>query len=245
MYGQENRELDGYIDGTANVTVKWNGVEKAFQVLFQTHEKLDKDKIKRAISSIEFNFQSVENIIIYPVLFVQLALVGAGCEIVFHKNEQDANHEAKFHKVYFQIVRLLKTFENLTSEQPDGMKPPERFKYAPLKKYWKKHVPDSSISGTAHNILNENRRNQWLVQRCEEKFGVYDASTIDEKALEEFILKQMLVEGQSKRSIQNRMTGEWLVFRKRGEKFHLLTLASHQESDQRIFDRISWADLLD
>lgn len=245
LYSAEKKREDGSIDGTANVTVNWNEVEKTFQVLFQTYEKLDEDKIKRIISIMEFQFQSLENVIIYPVLLVQLILVGAGCRMVFHKDKEDANQEARFHGVCFQIPMLLDAVENLTSGKSDGMSPPRQFKYEPLKKYWKKHVLDSSISGAAHNVLNENRRNKWLVQRCEEKFGVYDASKIDEKALNEFIIKQMLVEGQSKRRIQNRMTGEWLVFRKCNEKLHLLTLASHKESDHRIFDRIKWSDSMD
>jgi len=245
MYGQENRELDGYIDCTANVTVKWNGVEKAFQVLFQTHEKLDDDKINRTISLLEFHCKSLEDVIIYPVLWVQLILISAGCRMVFHMDKQDGNDEVMFHGVYFQIPMLLDTFKKIATTQPDGMKPTREFRHEPLKGLFYKHVADTSISGMARNILNEMNRNNWLMQSFEEKFGPLNGSYDLTEKHTSFIARNVTQVALKKRNNRNDMTGEWIVFEKNDEKLHLLTLASHRESDQRIFDRISWADLLD
>ena len=240
LYDDEKKREDGYIDGTANVIVEWNGVEENFYVLFQTFEKLDEDKIRNTIAILEFHLKSLNGIIIYPVLFVQLILTSAGCRMVFHVKDG-----AVFQGVHFHVPMLLGTFKKMVVYEQDGMKPSRQFKHDPLKGLWYKHVTDASISGLAKNILNENGRNKWLVQKCEEKFGPFDSSTINEEELGIFIRNEMLVEGQKKRRERNAMTGEWIVFKKVDEKLHLLTLASHKEGDHRIYERISWSDSLD
>lgn len=41
------------------------------------------------------------------------------------------------------------------------------------------------------------------------------------------------------RAASQRLTGEWIVFARRGGKHYYLTLASHKEQDEIIYERVA------
>ena len=229
---------DGFIYGTFHTKFSFRDGEQKFDTLFRKREAFQNNDFERAKIIVFSEISKLENITFHPVLLSQLILIMAGAELVFHRDKRDRHPEAKFHTAGLHFEKVLRVFGNLLKNKNDGLKLATQFKHEPLKGIWYIHVPDASISGIAENIRQENKRNGWLKQRCEEEFGLYDASKIDDKNLNEFIVDQMIFKGQEKRHADNRMTGEWLVFQKREKEIHLLTLASHKESDERILARI-------
>jgi hypothetical protein len=66
----------------------------------------------------------------------------------------------------------------------------------------------------------------------------YIGKIISSDAVDE-VVHAIVIENYAKRSQQGRLTGEWIVFAKTPTENVYLTLASHQESDKEIADRLA------
>ena len=236
----KNQNESGYFNGKAYVSFLSENTEEVFEILFRKRgviqdEELEwrKDFVLAEISRFDKN-----KVTFHPTLISQLVLIFLDVELVFHRDNQDEFPDAKFHTASFHFNMLLDTFSNLISDKIDIMKPARKFKGQTLNGLWYKHVQDVSLSGMATNILNEMNRSNWLMQALVEEFGPFDGSKVFEQKHIDFIATKVTDGSLKRRSSRNEMSGEWLVYAKEEEKLHLLTLASHQEDDKRIIERI-------
>ena len=228
-----------YMRGTVYVVSSIGTTEKVSVIYFQKSGEFKETEFERAKILTNHYVSKLKNIKIHPVLITQLILTLMNASLVFHYDKSDRHPETKFHAAFFRFNTLIKTFTNISLNVDDEYKKPKEFKKSQvLSGLWRKHVEDASLSGLAQNIRMSNKRNGWLVQKCKEEFGVYDASKINERKLDEFIRDQMFNKGFTRRQNKRRMTGEWLIFDKTEKGIHFLTLASHQESDEQIIARI-------
>lgn len=236
----ENDDENGYFNGSAHVINLSENTQQVCEILFRKRSLIESEKLEWGKSFVLAQIYRFDKnkVTFHPTLISQLILIFLGVELVFHRDNQDEFPDAKFHSTGFHYNMLFDTFSSLISDKTDIMKPARKFKGQTLKGLWYKHVQDASISGMATNILSEMSRGNWLMQSFVEKFGPLDGSTVFGDEHSAFLAKKVTEGALSRRSNRNEMTGEWLVYSKEEEKLHLFTLASHQEDDNRIIERI-------
>lgn len=136
------------------------------------------------------------------------------------------------------IINEIKNLEGMTRKTIT--KQASQFKNEPLKGLWHKHHFQA-------NFLVSNIGNHWgFNNKKQPKLTALIKTLIRENKSEYFTdelaarLSHELVWGSyKKRSSQNRITGEWIIFAKHKHKNYYLSLATHHENDENIYKRIS------
>lgn len=237
-YSLSEPDDKGFSWGKALTTVQTSDEKQEFEVLFRINGEFRNDGLEWALNLMMNDISQIQNINIHPTLIMQLTLILAGAELVFHRDNPKNKPEFKFHGVGFHYNLLLDSFAKLTRNESDSMKPSRQFVGATLKGLWYKHVDDASMSGMATNILNEMNKGDWLIKSFTERFGPFDGTKTFGDEHNSFLVNQLTVASQQRRAARKDMTGEWIIYQKEDDKLHLLTLASHQEDDTRILQRI-------
>lgn len=129
---------------------------------------------------------------------------------------------------------IIECIKNLEAGEPhNGIKLATMFRKPPLKGLWHKHY--FSAHFLAKNISLAHGKNglEKLVSE------VLDPSkpVITSEMIEE-LARRATTEHVEKRNAEGKITGEWLVFAKHGGKNYYLSLNTHTDGDQFIYDRI-------
>lgn len=107
-----------------------------------------------------------------------------------------------------------------------------------LKGLWHKHHTQARF--IARNLLQELARDGTVERVLRPHFG----ETITPELLNK-LTHAIVVENYMGRGADGRLTGEWIIFAKAGAANRYLTLASHDEGDKQILDRITAYQALD
>jgi mRNA-degrading endonuclease YafQ of YafQ-DinJ toxin-antitoxin module len=115
-----------------------------------------------------------------------------------------------------------------------GTKPASKFQHPPLKGLWHKHFFSARfLVNNISNAFRDGTAEQIIREVCDPK----KSETFTEQMANE-LAHRLTHEPLVQREKDQKLTGEWIVFRKYSGKNYYLTLATHHEGDQRIFDRI-------
>lgn len=123
---------------------------------------------------------------------------------------------------------------------PTGTKPPSRFRRQPLAGLWHKHW-------TTARFVPKNITNHWgivpgsgkrLDAMLEEEFAAETSGVVTEDLINR-IAHRLVTEAFEARAGDGALSGEWIVYAEHRSQRYYLTLASHQEDDTAIDDRIS------
>ncbi|WP_217970258.1 hypothetical protein, partial [Vibrio metoecus] len=120
------------------------------------------------------------------------------------------------------------------------------FKHLPLKGLSKAHFFDALfiLANIKAEFGFENGGNKRLNKIITEAFQRNESGYLDEK-MEMFLAHETTIGALDKRSLENRLTGEWIVFKEyQGVKYYL-SVASHTEDDSDIFKRVQMAYEID
>jgi len=142
-------------------------------------------------------------------------------------------------KVYGSKQNVLHELDYLEGiELKSHTKPATQFKRAPLNIFWHKHVvspyhflgnfgaewglnyPDTK-NRRFTNVVNE------IAKQHEGETGTWIAPLIDK-----------LTQAPLDRKAESRATGDWIIFSKYKDKNYYLDLATHEEDDQTLFEKI-------
>lgn len=131
----------------------------------------------------------------------------------------------------FAILDLIGSLEG-TDARRSGAKPATKFKHPPLRGLSKAHHLQATF--LPQNLLNElkygNSIEKYLTPRIGQEFT---------QGMANQLAHEIVIGGFNRRSAENRMTGEWLVFEEAPGGNYYLTLANHNEEDAKINDRIT------
>ncbi len=237
-YEMSKPDDDGFRFGKAKTLIQTEQGEQDFEALFRVKGDFRNNGLEWALEIVADHLSRIKGVTVHPTLIMQLTLILAGAHLVFHRDNPKNKPEFKYHFAGFHFNMLMDSFAKLSNDEPDSLKPARQFTGAVLRGLWYKHVDDASISGMATNILNEMKKDDWLIKSFTDRFGPFDGSKTFNDEHANFLAHQFTVVSQQRRSARKEMTGEWIVYQKEDNKLHLLTLASHQEDDARILRRI-------
>lgn len=131
----------------------------------------------------------------------------------------------------FAILDEIAALEGAPGARPSLTKPPTMFVRSPLAGLWHKHYHQASF--LHHNVWNHWRAND---------FAVHAAKTIGKAAIPEdklmgALVHEFVVAGYRERSESRRLTGQWIVYARRGDMNTYLTLGIHGD-DTAIYQRV-------
>jgi len=236
-YVLSEADENGFRFGRARTIIQTAEEQQIFEALFRIKGEFRNNGLEWALDVLTDDISRLEKISIHPTLMMQLTLILAGAQLVFHRDNPKKNPEFKYHTVGFHYNMLMDSLAKLTLDEPDDMKLARQFKGRILNGLWYKHVADASMSGMATNILNEMHKDDWLMESFKKEFGPFDGSVKFNEEHASFLAHHVAITSQRRRAERKEMTGEWVIYQKQNEKIHLLTLASHQEDDTRIVKR--------
>lgn len=136
----------------------------------------------------------------------------------------------------FDLTNPIKVLEGLAKF--DGTPPAEQFKHPPLSGLYKKHF--SSPRFLVKNLLNFQRSKEGkkhFEKAWKDASALSDSGVINEQFIA-YLTHQMTIPPIQIKSTSNAMTGEWVVFHKHEGVNFYLTLASHGESNEEIYERV-------
>ncbi|GAA4493314.1 hypothetical protein [Pseudaeromonas paramecii] len=125
-------------------------------------------------------------------------------------------------------------------------KPASQFSRPPLKGLWHKHFYDSNISGMVQNMMNA--LNTYSIPYFESKIEEAKTSGIEQYMTVEdipHIVEDIVSRNLQKRSEEQRMTGEWIIYANHNGVNYYLCIAKHKEGDESIRKRLDAACLLE
>jgi hypothetical protein len=129
-------------------------------------------------------------------------------------------------------VHVVVEMKALEGKGHSFTKPATEFRGQHLQGLWHKHFLPPLPSAMAHNILNQLGKNG-LGKIAEEVFGPHMGKIATKEMLDEFTAK--IVDGSlSKRTGDNRLTGEWIVFAKEDGLNYYLGIWPHAQGDEQI-----------
>jgi hypothetical protein len=139
----------------------------------------------------------------------------------------DAVHSEK-------IIHEMESLER--DETQSNMKPASEYTHAVLAGYWKKHFyHPSSLAKMVMQRLGLNGKNARGLRKIQSEVF---AETSDPWQRSMLFANRAVRETYDLKKSSRCMTGEWIIFKKFGDKNYYLTLAYHTESDEIIRDRI-------
>ena len=135
-------------------------------------------------------------------------------------------------------AHVVDEIRRLEDSNVDGYtKQATQFKHAPLYPLWHQHY--FSAHYLVDNIQNELRRKGTWEGIFNESLGS-EGSLITKEQMDKLI-HEAVEETVQKRSNEERVTGEWLVFAKAAIGNIYLCMATHEMGDQNIFDKLAYA----
>jgi hypothetical protein len=134
----------------------------------------------------------------------------------------------------FAIVTEIKALEGTTP--PLQTKPASQFSGDLLKGLWHKHFFAGNLSLIAHNIANQLPRAK-LTKLVNAVMHPSKGPVVTAEMIRE-LSNRVVYESLETRGAEGKLTGEWIVFAKRGEKNYYLCIATHETGDQVIRDQI-------
>ncbi|MBN1654344.1 MAG: hypothetical protein JXA30_11295 [Deltaproteobacteria bacterium] len=130
----------------------------------------------------------------------------------------------------FAVTDILQELEKL---KPEGqhVKNPGQFKHLPLRGLMHIHFGPGHFIHT--NLMNEQKRpdNQNRVEKA-----IENAQNLDDAI--KLFAHEMTFGSYKRRADRNGLTGEWIIYAKYDKRNYYLSLASHDETDQVIYDRM-------
>jgi len=138
-------------------------------------------------------------------------------------------------------VKSLEGFKSVSSTQAASA-----FKKAPLKGLMKKHFTDARFvaKNLGAYLGYEYGGNKNLDEIVEQAFARNKSGYLDEDFIN-FLAYETTIGAFQKRALDNKMSGEWIVFQKYNGKNYYLTMAAHDEGDENIYGRVCDAYDLD
>jgi len=134
------------------------------------------------------------------------------------------NRTYNVHSILDEIGRL-----EGTDSRPSNTKPAKPFKYPPLKALWGKHHFQAKF-------IPENIANYWSSKNNKGQLSTL-ISTLKENTINKFVHEYVLG-GYKARNEEHKITGEWIVFAKFDGRNFYLTLASHNEGEDNVYERV-------
>jgi hypothetical protein len=147
--------------------------------------------------------------------------------------QMQSNRVINIHQM-FDEVKYLEGLRSVSST-----KKAEAFKRHPLKGLMKKHFTDASfiVKNLGAHFGYERGGNKKLDKMIKRVFEKNTSGNIDNEFIMH-IAHESTMAAIDARAKENRVTGEWIVFQKFEGKNYYLTLAAHNEGDEKIFKRI-------
>ena len=105
------------------------------------------------------------------------------------------------------------------------------FKGRHLRGYWHKHYEQPAFM--PHNLLNEMVRDDTVARLLSPHVGEQMTPEISAR-----LVGAVVKDNYFRRRAERRLTGEWIIFSKRGGADHYLALAKHLEDDAAIAKRV-------
>jgi hypothetical protein len=136
----------------------------------------------------------------------------------------------------YAVSEEIKAFE--LAGKKSNTKEADHFLHRPLRGLKKKHWADPhQIPRNLINELKEDRFATNLSIEIQEFFKINDGKLLDDQLISEMV--RVYTDGAlSSRIARQAMTGHWLIFAEYKTQKYYLTIASHDEGDQAIFERI-------
>ena len=116
------------------------------------------------------------------------------------------------------------------------------FKHLPLKGLHKTHFFDACfILGNMNAEFGFDKGgNKKLDNIIDEAFQRNNSGFVDDKMVM-FLAHEMTVAAFEKRALQKKLSGEWIIYHVYENQYYYLTLASHRENDNLIYERVKTA----
>jgi len=134
-----------------------------------------------------------------------------------------------------KIVAEVRSLEGVG--RPVGTKPAEQFERPPLQELWKKHYLVGGMHSMAENIrLGLGRRQRKLREIIEEKYNPATAHLSSETIAKN--VADAITSTYIERWRGQCLTGEWIVYARHEGQNHYLCLATHNEDEVEILERI-------
>lgn len=130
----------------------------------------------------------------------------------------------------FQITDEIKSLE--LGHPASFTKHAEKFTKPPLVGLWKKHFPQPQF--ILRNINIHNKANLF----SDEIDPIVKQEIARGKSAEE-ISHSLTFEAFERRALSRKITGEWIIYCKHNKQNYYLTLATHTERDEDIYERIN------
>lgn len=118
-----------------------------------------------------------------------------------------------------------------------GTKPASQFEHLPLKGLWKKHYLLGGIASIAKNIELGFGPERWRLNEIIKRNHNPTTARLPPKEFARNIANEV-VDLYADRSTRQALTGEWIVFAQYQGKNYYLCLATHEENDNDIYDRV-------
>lgn len=184
-------------------------------------------------NSIKFVFEDLVNaqkLSISSNLLSQMIVIYSGGDLIFNMKDD--------------VVGMVKggfdyhsTRQSFFGKNLNGMKQDRVFKGSTLRGYNYRHIFCSSLQSMATNMLNQLNDNKWGGKNVDSLIKGSKKETFDDALIRD-IANLVTDEAMKKRLENDKVTGEWLVYKKEEANLHLLTLAVHKESDEDIRSRL-------
>lgn len=131
-----------------------------------------------------------------------------------------------------EILESVKELE--TGETPTGVKPATQFTRAPLRGLWHKHFFAARF--LAHNMILGLRKNG-VRDIVESAMHPSKGNVVTREMIEE-VAHRVTHEPLEARDAAGKLTGEWIVFARRGGKNYYCCIAGHEFGDEAIFEKV-------
>lgn len=144
----------------------------------------------------------------------------------------------------FSILDEVKFLEGIRKQS--SSQAASTFKKEPLKGLMKKHFTNARfiLKNLGAHFGYEFGGNKKLDTLISKAFEQNTLGHVDE-AFANYLAYEGTVEALRHRAKHNKMTGEWIVFQQHNGKNYYLTLASHTEEDETIYERVCDAYTMD
>lgn len=130
----------------------------------------------------------------------------------------------------FRIVEEVAELEGSGTRQP-STKPAAMFKGRHLQGYWHKHHTQAVYM--PENLRLEMHRDDTV----ERVLGKYEGQIMTQAMVNELV-HALVHENYMTRSREARLTGEWIIYSRTGNRNYYVTLARHDEGDAVIAERL-------
>lgn len=130
----------------------------------------------------------------------------------------------------FRIIEEVAELEGSGTRQ-SSTKPAAIFKRKHLLGYWYKHHTQAAYM--AKNLSLEMRRDDTV----ERVWARHEGQVITQAMLNE-LTHAIVYENYARRSQDARLTGEWIVYSRTGNRNYYITLARHDDGDEVIAERL-------